>query len=38
LSELHFKLQVDEGLRKLDQGKGIPHQEVKERMSGWVPE
>ena len=38
LSELYFKLQVDEGLRELDEGKGIPHQEVKERMSIWVSE
>jgi len=36
LSELYFKLQVDEGIRELDEGKGIPHQEVKERMSKWV--
>jgi len=36
LSELYFKLQVDEGIRELDEGKGIPHQEVKERMSEWV--
>jgi predicted transcriptional regulator len=38
LSELYFKLQVDEGLKELDEGKGIPHQEVKERMSRWVSE
>ena len=35
-SELYFKLQVDVGLRELDEGKGILHQEVKERMSKWV--
>jgi predicted transcriptional regulator len=35
-SELYFKLQVDAGLRKLDEGKGILHQEVKERMSKWM--
>ena len=38
LSELYFKLQVDGGLRELDEGRGIPHQEVKERMSKWVSE
>ena len=38
LSELYFKLQVDGGLRELDEGKGIPHQEVRERMSKWVSE
>lgn len=35
-SELYFKLQVDSGLKELDEGKGIPHQEVKERMSKWI--
>ena len=36
LDELYFKSQVDAGLRELDEGKGIPHQEVKERMSKWA--
>lgn len=35
-SEIYFKLQVDSGLGELDEGKGIPHQEVKERMSKWT--
>ncbi len=35
-SELYFKLQVDSGLRELDEGKGIPHQKVEERMSKWI--
>jgi len=35
-SEIYFKLQVDSGLRELDEGKGIPHQKVKERMSKWA--
>jgi hypothetical protein len=35
-SELYFKLQVDSGIRELDEGKGIPHQKVKERMSKWI--
>ena len=35
-SELYFKLQVDVGLRELDEGKGILHQEVKKRMSKWM--
>lgn len=36
LSEIYFKLQVDSGIRELDEGKGIPHQKVKERMSKWI--
>ena len=35
-SELYLKLQVDFGLRELDEGKGIPHQKVKEHMSKWI--
>lgn len=35
-SELYFKLQVDVGLRELDEGKGILHQEVKKKMSKWM--
>lgn len=26
MSELYFKLQVDGGLKELDEGKGIPHE------------
>lgn len=36
ISELYFKLQVDQGLAQLDSGKGIPHSEVKSRMSKWL--
>jgi predicted transcriptional regulator len=30
---LYFKLQVDAGLRELDEGKGIPHEEVEKWIS-----
>ena len=36
MAELYFKLQVDAGLRELDEGKGIPHEEVEKRISRWV--
>ena len=36
MSELYFKLQVDAGLRELDEGKGIPHDEIQKRMSRWL--
>ena len=36
MAELYFKLQVDAGLRELDEGKGIPHEEVEERISKWL--
>lgn len=36
MAELYFKLQVDAGLKELDEGKGIPHKEVEKRMSKWL--
>lgn len=36
LAELYFKLQVDAGLKELDEGEGIPHEEVEKRMSKWL--
>ena len=36
IAELYFKLQVDAGLKELDEGKGIPHEEVEKRMSQWL--
>jgi len=36
MAELYFKLQVDAGLKELDEGKGIPHSEVEKRMSKWL--
>ena len=32
MAELYFRYQVDEGLRQLDQGEGIPHDEVEKRL------
>ena len=32
MSELYFKLQVDAGLKELDEGKGISHEVVEPRM------
>ncbi|MBI5199505.1 MAG: hypothetical protein HZA09_05780 [Nitrospirae bacterium] len=36
MAELYFKLQVDAGLKELDEGKGISHEEVEKRMSKWL--
>lgn len=36
MAELYFKLQVDAGLKELDEGKGIPHEEIEKRMSRWL--
>ncbi|MCX5719857.1 MAG: hypothetical protein NT055_07865 [Nitrospirae bacterium] len=36
MAELYFKLQVDAGLKELDEGRGMPHEEVEKRMSKWL--
>ena len=36
MAELYFKLQVDLGLKELNQGKGISHKEVEKRISKWL--
>lgn len=36
MAELYFKLQVDTGLKELDEGKGIPHEEVEKRLFKWL--
>lgn len=36
MAELYFKLQVDAGLKELDEGKAISHEEVEKRMSQWL--
>lgn len=36
IAELYFRLQVDAGLQELNEGKGIPHEEVEKRMSKWL--
>ena len=37
MAELYFKQQVDAGLKELDEGKGIPHEEVEKRLLGGLP-
>jgi predicted transcriptional regulator len=36
MRELYFKIQVDKGIKELDEGKGIPHEEVEKRLSRWL--
>jgi predicted transcriptional regulator len=36
MAELYFKQKVDAGLKELDEGKGIPHDEVKGRLNKWL--
>ncbi|MBI3794051.1 MAG: hypothetical protein HY280_04905 [Nitrospinae bacterium] len=36
IAELYFKLQVDAGIKELDDGKGVDHKEVEKRISKWL--
>ena len=36
IAELYFRLQVDAGLKELDEGRWIPHEEVEKRISKWL--
>ncbi len=36
MAELYFKKQVDAGLKELDEGNGIPHEELEKRMVRWL--
>ncbi|MEO0068904.1 MAG: hypothetical protein ABIK23_07260 [candidate division WOR-3 bacterium] len=36
IAELYFRLKVDYGLRELDEGKGISHAVVRERLKKWL--
>ncbi len=36
MAELYFRIKVDSGLKDLEEGKGIAHDDVKKRMSKWI--
>jgi len=36
MGELYFKLQVDAGLKELDEGKSVPHEKVEKKFSKWL--
>ena len=36
MGELYFKMQVDGGLKELDEGNGISHEEAEKRMGKWL--
>jgi hypothetical protein len=36
MAELYLRQKVNEGLTQLDEGKGISHEEVKERIKKWL--
>lgn len=36
MAELYFRQKVDHGLAELDAGKGIPHEQARERLQKWL--
>jgi len=36
MAELYFRQKVDEGLRQLDAGEGIEHEEARRRLGKWL--
>jgi predicted transcriptional regulator len=36
MAELYFRKKVDEGLRQLDAGEGVEHEEAKQRLGKWL--
>jgi hypothetical protein len=36
IAELYVRQKVDEGLRQLDAGQGIPDDEAKKRLGRWL--
>ena len=37
IAELHFLEKVDQSLRELDAGMGVPHDQVCGRLRKWLP-
>jgi predicted transcriptional regulator len=36
MAELYFRMKVDAGLKELDEGKVVAHEEVKGRLFQWL--
>ena len=36
MAELNFRQHIDEGLRQLDGGEGLAHEEVKRQLGQWL--
>ena len=36
MQELYVRRSIEEGLRELDDGQGIPHEDVKQRLTKWL--
>ena len=38
MAELYFRMKVDAGMKELDEGKAVSHEEAKGRLSPWLTE
>jgi len=36
MAELYFRQKVDKGLRQLDAGEGLDHDEARRRLAPWL--
>jgi hypothetical protein len=36
MAELYFRQKVDEGLRQLDAGEGVEHEDAKRKLGKWL--
>lgn len=36
MAELYFRQKVDQGLRELDEGKAVPHNQAREQLKKWL--
>ena len=36
MAELYFRAKVDAGLKELDEGQSIPHEQVEKRLAKWL--
>jgi hypothetical protein len=36
MAELYFRQKVDQGLRELDEGKGVPNDQARARLQKWL--
>jgi predicted transcriptional regulator len=36
MEELYTRQAIDEGLRELDEGKGVPQEEAERKLAKWV--
>lgn len=36
MAELYVRAKIEGGLKELDQGQGVPHEVVMEKMNKWI--